>query len=86
MAWSATDESREECRDACVSRIRRTPNCGFVPFRDGAKCAVLCPVHFLSGSFPQFISEYRHFVSVTSPDGRCFECRATYAVTFFMCA
>lgn len=37
----------------------------------------LGPCHFFSGSFPQFISEYRHFVSVTSPSGRCAECRCT---------
>ena len=31
----------------------------------------------LSGSCPQFMREYRHAVSRTSPDGRCFMCRCT---------
>ena len=32
---------------------------------------------YFSGSCPQFISEYRHGVSVTSPAGRCPVCLCT---------
>ena len=31
----------------------------------------------LIGSWPQFMSDARHLVSMTSPSGRCAECRAT---------
>ena len=38
-----------------------------------------------SGSCPQFISDQRHFVSRTSPAGRCARCRCTYPITVRMC-